>query len=206
MYDAGTLSGWQHMRLALNFGVAGLLLLLLAACASPFGMSSSWTYNPRTNECERASFGMSEEECRRQVVSAATPTFLAKSQVQATASPLPNPSTDLKAATPEEAVRLHMEFLNTKQYEKAFALLNNRAKRQYGTYDEYLENRRKLPYTSIAVHNLTTQYEGEYKAVVSGTMVVETNQDGKTEHRESQFGLHTIFDDGGWKIGRADDE
>ena len=72
MYDARTLSSWQHMRLALNFGVAGLLIFLLAGCASPFGMGSSWAYNPVTNTCERASFGLSEEECRLRIETAAT--------------------------------------------------------------------------------------------------------------------------------------
>ena len=72
------------MRLAQSFGVAGLLLVLLAGCASPFGMGGGWAYNPRTNECERASFGLSEEECQRQVASAATPLAAATAIAAAT--------------------------------------------------------------------------------------------------------------------------
>ena len=83
MYDAANLSGWQHMRLTLTSGVAGLLLLLLAGCASPFGMGSSWAYNPMTNTCERAAFGLSEDECRENVVAAATAMAAATQQAQA---------------------------------------------------------------------------------------------------------------------------
>ena len=95
MYDARTLSGWQHMRLAVNFGVAGLLIFLLAGCASPFGMGSGWAYNPVTNTCERAAFGLSKDECRRQVVSAAT-AFARSLPTNAptdTATPTPRPPT-----------------------------------------------------------------------------------------------------------------
>ncbi len=84
MYDARTLSGWQHMRLTLNAGVAGLLILLLAACASPFGMGGGWVYNSRTNVCERTSGGISEDECQRQVASVATPLAAATAITAAT--------------------------------------------------------------------------------------------------------------------------
>ena len=83
MYDARTLSGGQHMRLALNFGVAGLPIFLLAACASPFGMGGGWVYNPMTNTCERAAAGLSEDECRKNVMAAATTMAAATQQAQA---------------------------------------------------------------------------------------------------------------------------
>ncbi len=71
------------MRLALNFGVAGLLIFLLAGCASPFGLGGGWAYNPRTNTCERAAAGLSEDECRENVVAAATAMAAATQQTQA---------------------------------------------------------------------------------------------------------------------------
>ena len=83
MYDARTLSGWLHMRLALKSGVAGLLIFLLAGCASPFGLGGGWAYNPRTNTCERAAAGLSEDECRENVVAAATAMAAATQQTQA---------------------------------------------------------------------------------------------------------------------------
>ena len=67
MLAAGSSSLGGSCLFASHMEVAGLLIFLLAACASPFGMGGSWSYDCRTNGCERSSLGKSEEECYRRL-------------------------------------------------------------------------------------------------------------------------------------------